>query len=143
MGISQTIQERENQLKAIKAALARFPDLVETRDRWGHTFFFAPSAAAFTTQCETGRTCGCCPDASLRARPFLELEGLQIYAASPEQFIVGEYTEWGASYTSTSYAEQMRKAGIPQLIIDKATAYLDARIQEAKESASEESGEDA
>lgn len=123
--LQKSISEREAYLAKIKQALVKFPGLTEIRDRWGTVRLSARSANEHVTDCEMGRTCGCCEDASLLVRPYLMFEGLTIYS-DPITFLVGQSVGIFRSvgHVPTYFEKNMREAGIPQNIIDKAAEWV-------------------
>lgn len=105
--VNQEIQEcREKIIEKTKLLhlTERFPDLNYHTDRWGKKYLVSKIAANEVNQVQTNAMCGCCPDASISAKRFIEIDGFRIYAL-PLDFIIGHYDYDGSGVKRISISD--------------------------------------
>ena len=112
----QKLREEAAKLERLKA---KFPDLTETRDRWGTVRLTAKSANTICTDIDTRHSCGCCNDAPFYAQPYVMFEGSQVFA-DPERICIGEKsTSYYGDVWNEDWRDELRKHNIPEAAIAK------------------------
>ena len=79
------------------------------------------------TDYEHRHSCGCCADAALYIRPYIERKVLgksvRIYS-QPETFCVGERAYNGGYHVDSDWREKLRNADIPEKLIERVGYFL-------------------
>jgi hypothetical protein len=65
-------------LNKIKELIKQFPDLTRYRDRWEHIYYGSATVNSIATEYEMEHSCGCCSEAALIIRPYIELNDNQL-----------------------------------------------------------------
>ena len=125
MGINDKVKELERELNAALLAKALFPNVEINRDRWGRERFFSCDVNSKADKVEIHHSCGCCQDAALYARPYIEDSGVTVYS-DPPYFTIGYGNEWGyGENESEGWEETMREKNILEEVIKQCRKYLD------------------
>lgn len=129
--IDDHIKRLEADIKKAQAELAKiarlreeFPDLEIEVSRGGTVRYLAESANARVFQVELHNTCGCCPEAGVVARPFLEFGGSRIYS-NPSNLLVGHRTWDDFIVARDGWRKQYETAGISHHAVAKIKKILE------------------
>ena len=84
----QEIKDKQKHLNKIKELEALFPDLDYAIDRWKNFRLKSSAVNEMANEVAMCHSCGCCADAALLARPYLDVDGMKIYT-EPETLFPG------------------------------------------------------
>lgn len=105
-------------------AMEQYPDLKLQPDRWGQRRLVSATVNGIATDCQIKHSCGCCYDSAIEAWPFVDFNGLRIYAdGSP--FIVG-VGSYSGEIPREGWQRELKDRGLSNAIIEKVQAYFDA-----------------
>ena len=125
MGINDKIKKLEKELAEVKKAKELFSNAEISKDRWGTERYYSLQVNPKANKVEIHHSCGCCHDASLYARPYLNAGGVDIYS-DPPYFTVGYGNEWGyGENESEGWEERMKEKDISEEVIKQVREYLD------------------
>lgn len=110
--------------------IKKFPDLEIKRNRWGHEFYESKSINHLCDKVEYGYTCGCCIDAGYLAKPYMEFDGMRIYA-SPYSKEIGECKF--ETYIEHDLNSRLDKWGLSDTLKEKIKKHSRAKVKEAEE----------
>jgi hypothetical protein len=131
--LAKQYEQAGQELDRLKRLRSEFPDLRVETDRWKKTRFKAKSANNRVTDIEFARTCGCCPDPGILARPYLETTLGRVYS-NPFHIEIGEGRVSSGFVTEhANWEERFRKHGIPEALIQRMRQYIDAEMELARE----------
>jgi hypothetical protein len=82
-------------------------DLLEHRDRWSNIRYYSPKINKIADNVEIHHTCGCCSDAPLIARPYVVVNGINLYS-DPPKFGIGEGLYGGGDRPDSHWQEQFK-----------------------------------
>jgi len=123
-------EDTERQLRRCKTILGlieRFPTLNMATDRWNRSHLYTDEVNTICDKVWIGRSCGCCEDADLVARPYVEIEGEKIYG-NPGRYTLG--TTFYEKITPTDkWRENMRTSGIPHVVIEQVEEWLAKNVE--------------
>ena len=122
----------EKRLALITKLRERFPDLSAVTDRWKCERFTSAQVNAVADHVDIRRSCGCCPDAVLLARPYVEVEGTQVFG-QPDCFRVARLEGHEFDSEWSGWADEMRKVGISETVIASVHGTLDYKKRLAQE----------
>jgi len=121
--LEKELEEKQIFLNKLKDIKKNYPSLDEYRGRW-RTVYCSKEINGKTDEVQIEKSCGCCVDAALLAKPFKEIEGIKIFS-DPVKFTIG-WGEYSGGYTlNEGWDEKMKKALIPEKIITKVKEYID------------------
>jgi hypothetical protein len=108
----------DKELAQIEELRKKFPDLDVAVDRWRHTRFMSEQVNTVADQVEIRHNCGCCNDSPLEARPYVTIDGVNIYS-KPDCFTVGEADPYrGGERAYADWQQQLIDKHINQAAID-------------------------
>ena len=117
--MEKKIEKLRQEAAKLEKIKSKFPDVTETRDRWGTVRLSAKSANSLTTDIETRHSCGCCNDAPYYAQPYLTFEGERIYS-NPERICIGEKaTSFYGDIWYENWRDKLAEIGVPEDTINK------------------------
>jgi hypothetical protein len=123
--VDDKIKELERELFFNKKAKRLFSDVEITKDRWNTERLYSVKANPKTNKVEISHGCGCCSDAALYARPYLKVEGVEVYS-DPPSFTIGYGNSYGyGEEESDGWEEKMRESNISEEVIRQCREYLD------------------
>ncbi len=124
--LNQEIAQRQSELDTLTHLKKEFADLDCDIDRWQHRRFKSALVNAQATNFDINHSCGCCYDAALYIRPYLERtinnNVFKIYS-NPLTFSVG-WKSSGGYEVKLEWSEPMKKANIASNIISKIESFL-------------------
>lgn len=101
-----------------------YPDLKESKDRWGTVYHSTPSINSKVNEVEFRHSCGCCADASLLAYFYEVIHGIKVFA-DPFSIYIGNQNEWGwGDIANADWRENLRKHRIPEHLYDRVEKYF-------------------
>jgi len=120
--VSQLLREAKKSQKEadlLRGLLAEFPDLEIRTGRWNKVAYVSASVNSKVTDYDVRYNCGCCNDSPREVWPFVETPLGKVYS-NPPYFFVGKRDEYiGGCVADIGWDEQLRKAGIPDALIDR------------------------
>lgn len=126
--LNKEIVQRQLELDTLTQLKKEFADLDYEIDRWQHRRFKSALVNTLATNFDINHSCGCCHDAVLYIRPYIERtinnNTLKVYS-NPLTFSVGSKAYGGGYRVKLAWAEPMKKANIPENIIQKIGSFLD------------------
>jgi len=120
--LRKEIAEKTTEADNLEAMFKEFPNLRRKVGRWNKVAYTTREVNTKVTKYNQRFNCGCCNDSPLEIWPYLETPVGNVYS-EPAMFIVGEKGSGGA----TPYGDwdaDMRKEGIPEVIIEEIQAYF-------------------
>lgn len=135
MKIAEHLEKLRNEYSDSTAEASRleklaalFPDLRRHVGRWSKVVFYSALVNDQATNYETRFNCGCCPDSPLEFWPYLETEHGQVYSDPPSFFIGEKGHYYGTAVANKGWKEELRKARIPEALIERvAQRFIDDR----------------
>ena len=120
MKLRQEIKKLSSQLADSETALSLFPNADIHVDRWSNQRIVADLSTykhRDQIKLELPHSCGCCPDAALLARFYLEVHDLRVYHKDMD-ICVGEKC-YDGDIPGTNWSDKIIKAGfetfVPQI----------------------------
>jgi hypothetical protein len=127
---TKEISDATAYLNAICGLYKQFDDLSFTVDRWNETRWHSNFITSLATNVEIRHSCGCCDDAPIFARPYVVINGIEVY--SPLCFCVGEKA-YGGEKPYDNWKKELIDAKIQQCILDKLEAFFETnRLDESE-----------
>ena len=144
----QELNKQKSEAEVLAKIAEKYSDIRECSDRWQRKYYVSEMANPDMTNYSMCHSCGCCPDPVLYVYPYLEIDGVKIYAGplagySKSPFCIGEREAW--HYTDRSFdgwKEKMVAAKIPQHIIDSIQKHFDEQAEEYKKAAEDYDDDD-
>jgi len=122
--ISKSKEEIEQNEKIIKL-ISIYPDLRIYSNRWNKEYFSSKLVNKIVTDVEFANACGCCADAPLYAKFYVEIDGIKIYA-EPVEVYIGEGSYGGSGYVNIELWENRLDAlNINKNVFEKVEKYLE------------------
>jgi hypothetical protein len=123
--LEQELKEKAERTKKLQKLLEIYPDLSDKgATRWQRNLLVSELAIKDMVNVSFRHSCGCCSDASLMAMPYIEIEGLTIYATGV-WYGLGEKCSWTyGEIPDEGWEDSMRKHGFRDEIIEKIHAYF-------------------
>lgn len=123
--IDDKIKKFEKELSELKRAKDLFLDIEIERDRWSTERLSSESVNEKADRVYFHHSCGCCADSPLLARPYIKVDGINIYS-KPASFYIGHLNEYGyGEIESEGWEDRMRESNISEEAIRKTRQYLD------------------
>ena len=108
--VSENIAKIEQEIETLKKVVEKFPDLKEYKGRW-QSYYTSGEALKLADKINVNHSCGCCPDAALYVKPYLEYLGIKIFCPKPE-ICIGEGTYSGPDNIDDNWKEILEKEGV-------------------------------
>ena len=122
--ISKSKEEIKQNEKVIKL-INIYPDLRIYSNRWNKEYFCSKLVNKIVTDVEFVNACGCCADAPLYAKFYVEIDGIKIYT-EPVEVCVGEGSYGGSGYINTeTWKDKLEELNINKNVFDKVEKYLE------------------
>lgn len=127
--LDQEVKRAEQKAEDLKKILEIYPDLEDTgRTRWETNLLISDLAKKDMIDCSFKHSCGCCPDAALLARPYIEINGYTIWTKQIEYYI-GEKNEFGyGEIERDNWMDVLRKDGLREEIIDLVVDFFNQNL---------------
>lgn len=119
--LQELIDSSKRELKNLRVIYTYFPDLQINMDRWSTRRFYSAKVNSSATNVDIHRSCGCCSDASIVVRPFLESQGYKIYS-DPPAFYIGNDSYYGCLLDS-NWEDILRDKNISEIVFEKIREY--------------------
>lgn len=109
-----------------KEMIQYFPDVHVPSDRWGAERYSSASVTEDASHVDIGHSCGCCPDSSIYARPYLIFQPVNIPMGAlpcnikifnPNYLCIGERSYYPSETLSEGWENQVREAGFSEKIV--------------------------
>jgi hypothetical protein len=124
MPIQDDINAAQAEAARLSGLLELYPDLRQETDRWRRVFSCSTSVNTIATHYEIAYSCGCCPDASLYIRLFVETPYGKVYGV-PHQIGVGERRSWEYfDCPDKDWEKTLKARGAPDHILEKLRAHF-------------------
>jgi hypothetical protein len=128
--------EKTAEADNLERMLKEFPDLLRNVNRWRKVRYYSPSVNPRVDQYDQTFNCSCCNDSPLEIWPYIETENGRVYS-NPPRFIVGEKHWIHGSEPSDGWEDEMRGAGIPEVVVESIRYYFNVCREERIQIASE------
>ena len=124
--------DAEQRLALITKLREHYPDLSAVTDRWKTERFTSAQVNAIADHVDIRRSCGCCSDAVLLARPYVEVEGTQVFS-QPDWFRVASMEGHKIDYPWDGWEDSMRKEAISETAINIVRDYIATGLRQKQE----------
>jgi len=128
------IQEKEKELKEKRIELdgllhvfKEIPDATYSIDRWKNFRIHSPMVNASAVDVDIRHGCGCCGDSPILARPYITIDGVQIFSI-PESFNIGE-KGYDCEHPYPGWRTKMIDNGISMDVIEQVEKYFEENKQ--------------
>jgi hypothetical protein len=128
--------KKQEEFDRVIALTIQWPDLDRTVKRGGRVFYTSAQVNSCATDVQFDFSCGCCPDPSFLAFPFIETGNGRVYA-EPAGFVVGEMNRHGNAVPLPDWEEKLRSAGIQEDLIRLVQMRFEAERQNTIEALQE------
>jgi len=115
--------ERAAEIDRLERMAAAYPDLRRYEGRWKKVVFCSKAVNAVVSSYDMRHNCGCCSDSPLELWPYAETDVGRVYS-DPPMFFIGERSWMGGDDPKPGWKDELRKAGIPETIIDRVKAHF-------------------
>lgn len=124
-----TIKAMQKKLAEIENIKNLFPDVEVFTDRWQKKYYKSKSVNAIVDQWDYHASCGCCPDAAIYYRAYIEFNGINIYS-DPVQMYVGNqsYSHYDKIDPTKNWKENIEKYGLNKKIEEEIIKSVERRI---------------
>jgi hypothetical protein len=129
--------EKALEAERITRLLTSYPDLQKYVGRWEKIAYYSASVNSKVDKVDLRHNCGCCSDSLLEAWPYLETPDGNVYSDPPE-FRVGEQHYLGGDKPYSGWKDELRKAGISEVIIGVIKEHFSKDKEERIAAASED-----
>jgi hypothetical protein len=123
--------EKATEADRLERLFTEFPDLLRHENRWKVVRYYSKSINPRANKYDISHNCGCCSDSPLEVWPYLETENGNVYS-DPPRFTVGEKSYYG-DRPYPGWKEDMRKADIPESIIESIMGHFRHEAESARE----------
>lgn len=110
-------EELKIKTETINAVLSKFPDADVYKNRWDREFYNSKTANSQTTNIEISRSCGCCTDAVIYAKPYLIINDIKIYS-NPVEIYIGECDYDGLEHYDANWEKLLKNENISDIAIN-------------------------
>lgn len=117
------LQRSADELAALKRLMEAFPDLTLQIDRWEKKRFTSADVNPRCEKYELLHNCGCCDDSPLELWPYVELDGVRIFARGIP-FTIGDRWPNGGEDPYYGWEEKLRAARLPESLTTNVTTYF-------------------
>ena len=125
METNDKIEKLEKELAQVKKVKETFPNVKINRDIWNTERYYSEQVNNKTVEVYIHRSCGCCPDAALYARPYLKIGGTDIYS-DPPSFTIGFGECCGNGVEEKEgWEDEMKEKNISKGVIEQCRKYLE------------------
>lgn len=128
MSLKDQIARDKERLANLEKAMAEYPDLRSTKDRWGNIEYLSSRADKEATGYVRYHSCGCCSDAPLYCRPYLIYHGIKILGT---EIMIGERRNF-YDFPEYGWEQKLTTTGIPQSQIDILRTYFEEQAAAAE-----------
>ena len=118
---------------------ASYPDLQKHVGRWNKVAFYSKAVNGRVDRFDLRHNCGCCRDSPLELWPYLETPDGNVYS-DPPKFVIGEQHWISGDRPRKGWKDELRKAGLPDLIVGAVEAHF-RRGADERRAAAEAEGE--
>ena len=109
--------EKKTEADKLKSLFGLFPDLRRYTGRWKKIVFYSKDVNSKVTGYDRRHNCGCCEDSTLEIWPYFESSLHDRVYSDPPCFRIGSKKYGGGYDAGAGWDEEMRKAGIPEMMI--------------------------
>lgn len=124
MNLDEQIKKKEKELNKLKTLREKFSSIKINNDRWDNKRHYTKEANELVTDVDIHKSCGCCSEAVVMARPYLEIGDMKIHS-DPCYFNIGAGTYSFGDEPWEGWDNKMREHKIPESIIQKVQEYFD------------------
>lgn len=116
-----------NELDTISVLKDLFPDLSYDINRWDRVRYYAPSITKRANKVNIHHSCGCCDDAALIARPYIDVnvmgETITVYN-NANGYYIGDKACSGGYYPNIGWGTKLKNENIPYSVIEQIEKYF-------------------
>lgn len=116
-------KEKQDYILRLEKVAKEFPDIREYGGRWSK-WLCSKLVNKVADQIDFNYSCGCCPDASLYAMPYIEHEGFKIYS-DPARIWIGQQVFYGGDEANENWREELEKHNINAIIYPLIEQYFE------------------
>lgn len=113
-----------------------FPDLQKHVGRWDRVAYYSKSVNGLVDRFDLRHNCGCCRDSPLELWPYLETPDGNVHS-DPPQFRIGEKHRIAGDRPAHGWKDELKKAGLPEIIIGAVEMRFKRGVEERKALADE------
>lgn len=118
MTVQSEIARVQEEAARLTALVEIYPDLRKSMNRWSRTFYSSQAVNATATDYEIGYSCGCCSDAAMYVRFYVQTCHGKVFA-EPFQKCIGELDGEYYDSPSNDWEECVRAMQVPERLIDR------------------------
>jgi hypothetical protein len=126
--------ERLIEADKLERLFKAFPDLRKNTNRWNTVRYYSKSVNTRVTRFDLKHNCGCCNDSPLELWPYLETPDGNVYS-DPPRFTVGEKHWICGDDPRPGWKDELRAAGLPEIIIGAVSMHFKQGAEERREAA--------